>query len=60
MYMQREEVLSTHEVKYTGRWDSSIAPSVRSSLMKYLKKEAKEKCYTNVVQMIWELEIKEI
>jgi hypothetical protein len=36
--MQRREVLSTHEVKYTGRWGSSIAPSGRSSFMKYLNK----------------------
>jgi hypothetical protein len=37
VYIQRGEVLSTHEVKYTGSWAFSIAPSGRSSLMKYLK-----------------------
>jgi hypothetical protein len=41
--MQRGEVLSTHEVKYMGRWDSTIAPSGRSSLMKYLNKTSKGK-----------------
>jgi hypothetical protein len=37
VYIQRGELLSTHEVKYTGSWAFSIAPSARSSLMKYLK-----------------------
>jgi hypothetical protein len=37
VYIQRGEVLSTHEVKYMGSWAFSIAPSGRSSLMKYLK-----------------------
>jgi hypothetical protein len=34
--MQRREVLSTYEVKYTGSWAFFIAPSRRSSFMKYL------------------------
>jgi hypothetical protein len=37
VYIQRGEVLSTHEVKYMGSWAFFIAPSGRSSLMKYLK-----------------------
>jgi hypothetical protein len=36
VYMQAEEFLSVHKVKNWGRWASSIAPSGRSSLMKYL------------------------
>jgi hypothetical protein len=35
-YIQRGEVLSTHEVKYTGSWAFSIAPTGWSSLIKYL------------------------
>jgi hypothetical protein len=37
VYIQKREVLPTHEVKYTRSWAFSIAPSGRSSLMKYLK-----------------------
>jgi hypothetical protein len=37
VYIQRGEVLSTHDVKYTGSWAVPIAPSARSSLVKYLK-----------------------
>jgi hypothetical protein len=37
VYIQRREVLSTHDVKYIGSWAVPIAPSVMSSLVKYLK-----------------------
>jgi hypothetical protein len=39
--MQREEALSTYDVKYTGSWDSLMAPRGRSSLMKYLNRTSK-------------------
>jgi hypothetical protein len=44
--MQRGEFLSIHEVKYRGRWGSSIAPSGRSSLMKYMIKK-------DIENMLW-------
>jgi hypothetical protein len=58
VYIQRGEVLSTHEVKYTGSWAFSIAPSGRSSLMKYLKSTINNTCHTLVIHMIQEVEIK--
>jgi hypothetical protein len=53
--MQRGEVLFTYKDKYTGRWGSSIAPSGRSSLIKYLNKTSKGKmlyyCYPHDLEI---------
>jgi hypothetical protein len=35
--------LSIKELKYRGRWGSSIVPSGKSSLLKYLMKKDNEK-----------------